>query len=65
MTALPRLYTETEAAEALRVCARTLRKWRQDGKLPFVKFGSKIWRLSPCDKYPQGRAPRLLKWGRR
>lgn len=36
------LLTETEAAEVLRVCARTLRKARQEGALPFVRIGRTI-----------------------
>ncbi|XUU60678.1 helix-turn-helix domain-containing protein [Erythrobacter sp. HA6-11] len=47
MTA-PQLLTEAEAAEALRLHSRTLRKARQDGELHFVKIGSSI-RYSPSD----------------
>ena len=42
------LLTEHEAAEALRVCTRTLRKARQDGQLNFVQFGRTI-RYSQAD----------------
>ncbi|MXP42943.1 helix-turn-helix domain-containing protein [Allopontixanthobacter sediminis] len=38
----PALLTEHEAAEALRVCTRTLRKARQEGALPYVRFGRTI-----------------------
>ena len=41
MTA-PALLTEPEAAEALRVCTRTLRKARQDGKLSYVLIGRSV-----------------------
>lgn len=41
MTA-PALMTEPEAAEALKVCTRTLRKARQAGNLPFVRIGRNI-----------------------
>lgn len=41
MTA-PALLTETEAAEALRVCPRTLRKARQEGKLSYVLIGRAV-----------------------
>ena len=47
MTAL-RLLTEPEAAEALRVCARTLRKARREGKLRYVLIGRAV-RYSPDD----------------
>ena len=39
MTALPDLLTEAEAAERLKVCARTLRKARISGQLTFVQMG--------------------------
>ncbi len=40
MTArLAELMTEDEAAQRLRLCARTLRKARKDGHLTFVRFG--------------------------
>ena len=48
MTALPKLYTESEAADRLRVCSRTLRKARQTGDLPFVRIGRSI-RYSDSD----------------
>jgi len=38
MTA-PALLTEDEAAQALRVCARTLRKARREGRLSYVLIG--------------------------
>ena len=41
MTA-PALLTEPEAAEALRVCTRTLRKARQDGRLTYVLIGRSV-----------------------
>jgi len=37
-----RLLTEPEAAEAMRVCPRTLRKARQDGKLTYVLIGRAV-----------------------
>lgn len=47
MTA-PALLTEAEAAEALRICTRTLRKARQEGKLAFVLIGRAV-RYTPDD----------------
>ena len=41
MTA-PALLTEAEAAEALRVCPRTLRKARHDGRLSYVLIGRAV-----------------------
>lgn len=41
MTA-PALLTEAEAAEALRVCTRTLRKARNEGKLSYVLIGRAV-----------------------
>ena len=41
MTA-PALLTETEAAEALRLCPRTLRKARQEGRLTYVLIGRAV-----------------------
>lgn len=38
----PILLTEHEAADRLKVCARTLRKERQAGRLPFVRIGRSI-----------------------
>jgi excisionase family DNA binding protein len=38
----PALLTEIEAAEALRVCPRTLRKARQEGKLSYVLIGRAV-----------------------
>ena len=38
----PALLTEPEAAEALRVCTRTLRKARQDGRLTYVLIGRSV-----------------------
>lgn len=40
--AAPALLTEDEAAQALKVCARTLRKARQDGKLTYVLIGRAV-----------------------
>lgn len=42
MTAQPILLTETEAADRLRLCARTLRKARQDGQLRYILIGRAI-----------------------
>lgn len=36
------LLTEPEAAQALRVCTRTLRKARQEGKLTYVLIGRSV-----------------------
>lgn len=36
------LLTEAEAAEALRLCPRTLRKARQEGKLSYVLIGRAV-----------------------
>lgn len=36
------LLTEDEAAKALQVCGRTLRKARQEGSLPFIRIGRTI-----------------------
>lgn len=36
------LLTEAEAAEALRVCTRTLRKARREGKLSYVLIGRAV-----------------------
>ena len=41
MTA-PALLTEPQAAEALNVCTRTLRKARQGGKLSYVLIGRAV-----------------------
>lgn len=41
MTA-PALLTEAEAAQALSVCTRTLRKARQEGKLSYVLIGRSV-----------------------
>jgi excisionase family DNA binding protein len=38
----PMLLTEKEAADRLRLCARTLRKERQAGRLHFVQIGRSI-----------------------
>lgn len=38
----PALLTEDEAAQALRVCARTLRKERQAGRLPYILIGRRV-----------------------
>lgn len=50
MTAAARieLLTEQEAADALRLSARTLRKARQAGQLNFFQHGSSI-RYAPAD----------------
>lgn len=42
MTNPPRLFTEAEAAEALRLCERTLRKARQDGRLSYILVGRAV-----------------------
>lgn len=47
MTA-PILLTEDQAAQALHVCARTLRKARQSGDLSFVRIGRTV-RYSESD----------------
>ena len=44
----PALLTEAQAAEALQLCPRTLRKARQEGALNFVQIGRTI-RYSPAD----------------
>ena len=41
MTA-PALLTEAQAAEALQLCTRTLRKARQEGKLSYVLIGRAV-----------------------
>lgn len=38
----PLLLTEPEAAQALSLCTRTLRKARKAGQLPYVLIGSRI-----------------------
>ena len=38
----PILLTETEAAECLRVCTRTLRKARQAGQLHYILIGRAV-----------------------
>lgn len=38
----PALLTEPEAAAALHVCTRTLRKAREEGRLHWVKIGRRI-----------------------
>jgi hypothetical protein len=38
----PALLTENEAAEALRLCPRTLRKARQEGRLTYVLIGRAV-----------------------
>ena len=38
----PALLTEAEAAEALRLCTRTLRKARHEGKLSYVLIGRAV-----------------------
>jgi excisionase family DNA binding protein len=42
------LLTEDEAAAQLKVCARTLRKERQAGRLPYVLIGRRVL-YSPSD----------------
>jgi len=42
------LLTEREAAARLSVCERTLRKERQAGRLPYIRFGRAI-RYAPAD----------------
>lgn len=44
----PALLTEPQAAEALQLCAKTLRKARQQGRLSFIRIGRTI-RYSPQD----------------
>jgi len=41
-TSAPLLLTETEAAELLRLCPRTLRKARADGHLRYILIGRAI-----------------------
>lgn len=43
-----KLLKEHEAAERLGICERTLRKERQAGRLPYIKFGRAI-RYAPAD----------------
>ena len=51
MTA-PALLTEAEAAEALRLCPRTLRKARQDGRLTYVLIGRAVrYTMSDLDRF--------------
>ena len=38
----PALLTEPQAAEALQVCTRTLRKARQEGRLTYVLIGRSV-----------------------
>ena len=40
--------TEHELALILRVSTRTLRRWRQDGRLPYVRIGRNL-RFRECD----------------
>lgn len=68
----PSLLTEEEAAEAFRVCARTLRKERQAGRLAYILIGrcvrydptdlqAYIERLKTVDRQPAGKvAPRKV-----
>jgi excisionase family DNA binding protein len=35
------VYTTREAAEALQVSVATLRTWLREGKLPYVRYGSR------------------------
>jgi len=42
------LLTEQEAAAALRLCTRTLRKERQAGRLPYILIGRSV-RYAPED----------------
>ncbi len=37
-----RYFTEKEVAEKLHISRRTLFEWRENGKLPYIKIGSKI-----------------------
>lgn len=39
---IDRLLRERDAADLLAVCPRTLRKWRQEGKIEFALIGSAI-----------------------
>lgn len=51
MTA-PALLTEAEAAEALRLCTRTLRKARQEGRLTYVLIGRAVrYTMSDLDTF--------------
>ena len=46
------LLTEAEAAEALRVCTRTLRKARHEGKLSYVLIGRAVrYTMSDLDSF--------------
>jgi excisionase family DNA binding protein len=39
------LLTVNEAADYLRVQARTIRGWLRDGELPGIKIGANRWRI--------------------
>lgn len=47
ITDLPRLLTELEAAELLRIHSKTLQKARQSGQLPFVRIGRCVRYMIP------------------
>ncbi|WP_313800941.1 helix-turn-helix domain-containing protein [Sphingobium sp.] len=48
----PILLTETEAAECLRVCTRTLRKARQAGQLHYILIGRAVrYTLADLESY--------------
>lgn len=49
---VPLLLTEDEAAERLRVCARTLRKARQEGLLHYILIGRAVrYTVSDLESY--------------
>lgn len=49
---MTRLLTETEAAEALKVCTRTLRKERQAGRLAYVLIGRAVrYTMDDLDRF--------------
>jgi excisionase family DNA binding protein len=39
---LPEFLTTEEAAELLRVSTRTLRRWMERGKVPYIRLGRKF-----------------------
>lgn len=48
----PALLTEAQAAEALQLCTRTLRKARQEGKLSYVLIGRAVrYTMSDLDSF--------------
>ena len=58
MTEFKQLLTENEAAEALRISARTLQSWRVSGGGPrFLKIGSAVrYDRTELDKWLDGRS---------